>query len=63
MAAAEQAAALPLAGRRVPEYQRDELREMIKRGYRVVYRVGEEQVEIVTVRDGHRRLPSSVDSK
>jgi toxin ParE1/3/4 len=54
---AEQAAALPFAGRRVPEYGRDDVREVIKRGYRVIYRVSDDQVEIITVRDGHRRLP------
>jgi toxin ParE1/3/4 len=56
-AMAEQAAALPFAGRRVPEYGRDDVREVIKRGYRVIYRVSDDQVEIITVRDGHRRLP------
>jgi toxin ParE1/3/4 len=56
-AMAEQAAALPFAGRRVPEFGRDDVREVIKRGYRVIYRVFEDRVEIVTVREGHRRLP------
>ena len=50
---AEQAAALPFAGRRVSEYGRDNVREMIKRGYRV----SDDTVEIITVREGHRRLP------
>jgi toxin ParE1/3/4 len=58
MAAADQAAELPLSGRIVPEYGRDDLREVIRRGYRVVYLVTDEQVEIVTVREGHRRLPA-----
>jgi plasmid stabilization system protein ParE len=56
-AMAEHAAAIPLAGRRVPEFGRDDVREVIKRGYRVIYRVFEDRVEIVTVREGHRRLP------
>lgn len=60
MAAAEQAAALPGIGRIVPEYGRDELREVIKRGYRVVYLVTDEQVEIVTVREGHRLMPDDI---
>jgi toxin ParE1/3/4 len=59
-AMAEQAAALPFAGRRVPEFGRDDVREVIKRGYRVIYRVFEDRVEIVTVREGHRRLPSDM---
>ena len=57
MAAAEQAAALPGMGRIVPEYARDELREVIKRGYRIVYLVTDEEVEIVTVREGRRLMP------
>ena len=60
MAAAEQAVALPGIGRIVPEYGRDELREVIKRGYRVVYLVTDEQVEIVTVREGHRLMPDDI---
>jgi plasmid stabilization system protein ParE len=60
-AMAEQAAAMPLAGRQVPEYGRDDVREVIKRGYRVIYRVSDDRVEIVTVRDGHRRLPANID--
>lgn len=58
--AAERAAALPLAGRRIPEYDRDDLREVIKRGYRVVYLVTDEQVEILAVFEGHRQLGSDL---
>ena len=59
----EQAAALPWSGRRVPEFERDELRELIKRGYRVMYRVGESQVEIVAVIEGHRQVPSDISER
>jgi toxin ParE1/3/4 len=57
---AEHAATMPLAGRRVPEYGRDDLRELIKRGYRLIYRVCDDRVEIVTIRDGHRPLPDDI---
>jgi plasmid stabilization system protein ParE len=60
MAVAEHAAALPFAGRCVPEYGREDLREVIKRAYRVVYLVTDRQVEIVTVREGHRQLPGDI---
>jgi len=56
----EQAVALPFAGRRVPEFDRDELREVIKRGYRVMYRVSDELVEIVAVIEGHRQVPGDI---
>jgi toxin ParE1/3/4 len=51
---------MPLAGRRVPEFDRDDLREVIKRGYRIVYLVTDAQIKILTVRDGHRRLPGNI---
>jgi toxin ParE1/3/4 len=57
---AEQAGALPFAGRRVPEFDRENMREMIKRGYRVMYRVSDELVEIVAVIEGHRRVPADI---
>lgn len=45
------AAELPLAGRRVPEIERDDVRETFLRSYRIVYRVEA---------DAHRiRRPSS----
>jgi toxin ParE1/3/4 len=59
-AMAMQAAAMPLAGRRVPEFGREDVREVIKRGYRVIYRVSDKQVEILAVVEGHRRLPADI---
>lgn len=59
-AMAEQAAAMPLAGRRVPEFERDDIREVIKRGYRVVYQVSDAEVEILAVLEGHRQLGADV---
>ena len=50
----------PLMGRRVPEFGRADIRELIHGKYRVVYRVGREHLEVLTVFEGHRlmRLPS-----
>lgn len=53
---AEQAAAKPLVGRRAPEFERDDIREVIKRGYRVVYQVSDDEVEILAVLEGYRLL-------
>jgi hypothetical protein len=36
------------------------VREVIKRGYRVLYRVSDELGEIVAVIEGHRRLPAEI---
>jgi plasmid stabilization system protein ParE len=39
---------------------RDEFGEMLKRRYRVVYRVGDAQVEVLTVFESHRAFPRGV---
>jgi toxin ParE1/3/4 len=57
---AEKAAAWPLAGRRVPELGRGDVREVLARNYRIVYRVGDDHVDILTIFEGHRRLPPNV---
>ena len=54
---ASQAAKFPKSGRVVPEYSRPELREILLRNYRIVYRVGEDAVEILTVFEGHLLFP------
>ncbi len=44
----ERASAFPLSGRRVPEYSdRSDLREMLRRTYRVVYRVQADSILVV----------------
>jgi len=54
---AARAALQPLAGRRVPEVPRDDVRETFLRSYRIIYRVLKSGVEILTVFEGHRQLP------
>ena len=46
----------PGAGRVVPEYDDASLRELISRNYRIVYRVREESVSVITVFHGSRLL-------
>ena len=54
-------AALPHTGRMVPEFVRDDLREVIERTYRIVYRIDGDAIRILTVFEGHRLLgPSDV---
>ena len=44
-------------GRRLPERPNDDLREIIVKGYRIIYRVREPDVlEVITVQEGHRLL-------
>ena len=47
----------PRAGRKVPEFNRDDLREVLEAPYRVVYRIKADQVDIVTLWHYRRPLP------
>lgn len=58
---ARDAADMPYSGRMVPEYGREDLREVLLKGYRIVYRVRVEQIEILVVYQGHRLLPDLDD--
>lgn len=50
--AAERLEAFPLRGRRVPEFdERTDLREIFFEQFRIVYRVSETHVDILTVRN------------
>ncbi len=46
----------PLRGRTVPEISRPEIRELIFRKYRIVYRIKGNSIDILTVFEGHRLL-------
>jgi len=49
-------AATPRAGRVVPEIGRDDVREAFLRSYRIVYRVVDDGIAVLTVFEGHRLL-------
>lgn len=57
----EKLADSPLLGRKVPEFNQDDLREFIFRGYRVVYSVGESFVTILRVVHGARDMRRLAD--
>ncbi len=46
----------PRIGRTVPEISNPDIRELIFKRYRIVYRVNKNNVEILTVFEGHRLL-------
>ena len=50
------AAKAPRAGRRVPEFDAEDLREVLEGNYRIIYRLSRRRVEVVTVIEGHRLL-------
>jgi toxin ParE1/3/4 len=49
----------PRSGRVVPEISNPDIRELIYRGYRIVYRFKGDVLEILTVFEGHRLLRQS----
>lgn len=56
VAAAERVPQAPRMGRKVPEFGRDDVRELIHGTYRIVYRISKESIEVLTVFQGHRLL-------
>jgi plasmid stabilization system protein ParE len=61
IAAVDQLARFPASGRAVPEFEDPHVREIIRRAYRIVYRlVGDNQVHVLTIHHGARQLPSSL---
>ncbi len=48
----------PELGRTLPELPGSELRELTESNYRIVYRIRNDQIEVITVFEGHQRLRS-----
>ena len=59
---ARKAAETPLVGRVVPERADQEVREVFVRNYRIVYRVFDDAIHVLTVFEGHRLLPQDAIS-
>lgn len=55
---ARRAARYPKSGRRVPEWDREDLREVIFGNYRIIYRIDSRGITVLTVIEGHRLLSS-----
>lgn len=55
----QQLATPPLLGRRLPEYPHADLRELMERPFRIIYRVKAERIEIVTIKHYRQNLPRS----
>ena len=56
----EQIGLFPESGRMVPEYKRVDIREVIERPYRIIYRVKEDQVDVLSVVHTAQQLPPEV---
>jgi plasmid stabilization system protein ParE len=55
-AALDRLALFPRMGRMVPEYGRDDVREVFVMRYRVMHQVVDDSVEILMIQHGSRRL-------
>lgn len=59
--ATDQLAMFPESGRAVPEFDDPHVREIVRRPYRIVYRlVGADQIHVLTVHHGSQRFPSGL---
>lgn len=50
-----------LTGRRVPELSRDDMRELLDRPFRLIYRIRNHRIEIITVKHYRQRLSDRPD--
>jgi toxin ParE1/3/4 len=57
---AERTADLPRSGRKVPEYNLDTLRQAMERPYRIIYRINDDEIVIVTVMHYRQLLPEDL---
>jgi len=53
----EQIAEQPLSGRKVQEYDAEDIRELIEKPYRIIYRMKQHQIDVVAIIHGARILP------
>ena len=51
---------LPRAGRMVPEYRLDTLREVLESPYRIIYRIQLDEIEVLTVMHYRQLLPDDL---
>ena len=56
----EQIAEFPLSGRKVPEYKTEDIREIIEKPYRIIYRIKSNQIDILAVIHGAKLLPEKM---
>ena len=55
----QQIADFPLSGRRVPEYDMDQVREVFEGPYRIIYHIKPDQIDVLAVIHGARNILGS----
>ena len=58
----QQIADVPLSGRRVPEYELNQIREVIERPYRIIYHIKPDQIDVIAVLHGARNTLRSAEN-
>ncbi len=56
----QQIVKLPHTGRAVSEYQHEDLREVLERPYRIIYRIRRDRIDVLTVMHYRQLLPSDL---
>jgi len=56
----EQIADQPYSGRKVPEYDVKDIRELIEKQYRIIYRIKPDQIDVVAVIHGAQLMPDDI---
>ncbi len=51
---------VPYAGREVPEFHRQDVREILERPYRILYRIRNDRIDVITVMHYRQLLPSDL---
>ena len=46
-----------LSGRKVPEYDAEDIRELIEKPYRIIYRIKPDQIDVIAEIHGARLMP------
>ncbi len=56
----DQIAEHPLSGRKVPEYDAEDIRELIEKPYRIIYRIKPDQIDVLAVIHSARLLQDNI---
>ena len=52
----QQIAKFPLSGRKVPEYEMEQIREVIEGPYRIIYHIKPDQIDVLAVIHGSQEI-------
>ncbi len=47
----------PYSGRKIPEYQPEDVRELIEKPYRIIYRIKQDRIDVLAVIHAARLMP------